>query len=97
MSAVDLILSKGPDRVMIDENEAVGWLRAKENYDITPDIIFIRNDGWSLGAPWRLKDAAEKLWSDCWVGVLIKPNSIPVTYIDYKKLKEGEINDRTQK
>lgn len=88
MSTADTILKNGPDRVMIDEIEGVSCRRAEENYNVTPDIIFIRNDGWSLGAPWNLRDAAEKTWSDCWVGVLIKPQTVPITYVDYKKLKE---------
>ena len=35
---------------------------------ITPDIVFVRNDGWSLGARRRDALAAHRLWDHDWVG-----------------------------
>ena len=52
------IMEHGPQRVMISVDEAVSSRRAREDYGINPDVIFIRNDGWSLGAPTRLEAAA---------------------------------------
>ena len=58
------------NRVLIDkEGTAVPPKRAKE-LGVSPDVIFIRDDGWTLGAPKHLKDVAHSLWSDKWVGVI---------------------------
>lgn len=63
------ILRNGPDRVVVDaEGLAVPSFRARRDYGITPDIIFIRDDGWSLGAPERFEAAAHREWKDEWVG-----------------------------
>lgn len=69
------ILNSGPDRVLIDDYEAVNWMQAQNQYGIFPDIIFIRSDGWSLGAPTRLEKVAYKLWNYEWIGFIRKPNT----------------------
>lgn len=62
----------GPDRVVVDgEGYAVKpSLAAMAN--ITPEIIFIRNDGWSLGAPENLQHVAFPLWRNEWVAFMRK-------------------------
>src|SRR5262245_59247353 len=46
------------NRVVIDElGGAVNPRRASE-MGVTPDVVFIRNDGWVLGAPARLESVA---------------------------------------
>jgi len=82
------ILSRGPRRVLVDDNYAVSRSRAAEIHGITPDIIFIRDDGWSLGAPKHLANQAEELWVDEWIGVLIRGKSQPLTMDEYHELKE---------
>ncbi|RKY28536.1 MAG: hypothetical protein DRP83_00615 [Planctomycetota bacterium] len=63
-------LSLRPDRVLISsEGDAILPSRALER-NILWDVIFIRKDGWSLGAPKGLAFAAEALWSDEWVAVI---------------------------
>ena len=63
-------LSLRPDRILVSlEGDAVPPERAVER-GIPWDVIFIRDDGWSLGASNNLVLAAEALWSDKWVAVI---------------------------
>lgn len=69
MSAIDLdavvakILEHGPTRVLTSDI----WAEAPANGCRGLAVIFVRNDGWSLGAPDRLVDAARALWAEAWV------------------------------
>jgi len=81
--AVALILIHGPSRVMIDEYEAKPAKIAKDMYDQEPVVIFIRNDGWSLGASKKLVHAAERIWRDQWAAVLVRPNEEPIRYQEW--------------
>lgn len=70
------ILMVGPARVMINaEGEAVASARAREQFGVDPDVIFIRDDGWSLGAPKQFETVAFKLWEGSWIGFLRKPHT----------------------
>jgi len=61
------IIRCGPDRVVVDkEGTAMSWKRAAER-GIFVDAIFIRDDGWSLGAPTELAEVAYSLWPREWV------------------------------
>jgi len=67
------IKANGPDRVVINEyGDAVPSQRAREAHNITPIIIFIRHDGWSLGAPDPYERIAYELWKDEWSHVLLQ-------------------------
>jgi len=81
------IVANGPRRVLVEGDFSATLRRAKEIYDIEPDIVFIRNDGWSLGAPDHLADNAERLWAGHWIGVLIRPNINPITMDEYEKIR----------
>jgi hypothetical protein len=67
-----LIRKHGPNRVVVDENGyAVSPKRAKRDYGRTKlDVIFIRSDGWSLGASADLAAVAEANSPNHWIGVL---------------------------
>lgn len=70
------ILRDGPTRVIVDSGAlGVTPKRAREEYNITPDVIFIRNDGWSLGAPARFEQVALALWRDDWIGIIRCPDT----------------------
>lgn len=86
------VVARGPSRVMISEDEGVCCARARGEYGITPDIIFIRDDGWTLGAPSNLIAAAERTWADDWIGVLVKPESKPVSYHEWRKTLDHHLN-----
>lgn len=88
VNATSRILAHGPTRVLVNEDGiAMTSKRAREVHGITPDIIFIRDDGWSLGAPKYLADIAEAIWENHWKGVLLRPLSVPITYGEYLRVK----------
>lgn len=71
---VQEILRRGPDRVVINSGgEAVPPRRAREEHGIDPTVIFIRDDGWSLGAPADFEQVAHKLWANEWIAFVRKP------------------------
>jgi hypothetical protein len=74
LKALEGIAYNGPTRVVVNsDGEAKPPMRAKKENEIKPDVIFVRNDGWSLGAPIELYDVAEKMWAGDWVMVIRKP------------------------
>lgn len=76
----------GPDRVVINrEGEAVPPFRARRDYNIHPDIIFARDDGWTLAAPDSLKDVAEAMWKKEWIGVFLRGSWKPIPYEEWKR------------
>ena len=57
-----------PRRVVINsDGDAVPYAIARDEHDIVPDIIFVRNDGWTLGAPRHLMNVAALMWPKDWV------------------------------
>jgi len=59
---------EGPTRVVIDmSGEAIAPVRALEYHREQPDIIYIREDGWSLGTPHAFDAVAHNMWVDKWV------------------------------
>lgn len=72
LDTLNLIAQNGPTRVVINsDGEALPPGRAKREQGIEPDMIFVRYDGWSLGAPMSLRHVAESKW--VYVCVLHKP------------------------
>ncbi|HUS49149.1 MAG TPA: hypothetical protein VMZ91_03235 [Candidatus Paceibacterota bacterium] len=60
------IAKNGPDRVVInEEGDGIPSDRALKK-GISPDIIFIRDDNWSLGSTHDLEDIAYNMWNDKW-------------------------------
>ena len=41
-----------------------------------PQIVFVRHDGWMLGAHVKFEEVAYKLWKEEWVGFCKYPNDI---------------------
>lgn len=61
----------GPTRVVISkEGEAVNPKRAREQ-NIFSNVVFVRNDGWSLGTPDKFMMTALNMWPDEWTHVII--------------------------
>lgn len=72
--AAKQLKEEGPARVLINaEGEGLGAARAREKHGIKPDIIFIRRDGWTLGAPDWLEAEAFRQWPDQWVAFMRRP------------------------
>jgi hypothetical protein len=69
------IAYNGPTRVVVDSSgEVKPPIRAKRENGIESDVIFVSNDGWSLGAPIELCDVAEDIHDAVdWVVVIHKP------------------------
>lgn len=66
---------KGFNRVVISyEGDAVSMERAIK-MGFSPDVGFMRKDGWSLGAPSELEDVAFRLWADEWTHQIRKPDT----------------------
>lgn len=81
------------DRVMISEHEAISPVRASRDHGIRPSIIFVRKDGWSLGAHSTFTLAAYKIWENDWEYWCKPPNMRlrPIsTYREAIKLMIGE-------
>ena len=77
------IASIGCDRVITtSDGGSVPYQNAINEYGIDVEIIFIRDDGWTLGCHRTKLSNAYPLWKDEWVAVLIKPMSDPLT-IEY--------------
>ena len=55
-----------PTRVVVDDTGMANTPDIAESFGITADIVFLRNDGWSLGAPFRFEGIAYRMWSDSW-------------------------------
>jgi hypothetical protein len=54
------------DRVLVDQFTATTRKRALDDHDISPTVFFVRDDGWTLGAPKHLETQAYKLYSADW-------------------------------
>lgn len=67
------VSKNGPIRVMVNDDESVSARSARADFGIKPVVIFLRDDGWTLGAPKHLEEAARQLWAGQWVGVFRHP------------------------
>ena len=64
----------GPGRVVINrEGEATTPFRAHQEHGITPTIMFVRDDGWTLGAPPQFEKVAFEMWPEQWIGFSALP------------------------
>lgn len=62
------IREHGPTRVLVHANGlAVRRWKAEQVYGILPSVVYVREDGWSLGAPVELERAAYDLYAEKWV------------------------------
>ena len=78
----------GPRRALINnEGEATTPERAyRLNKKREPDIIFIREDGWTLGTLKEWEPTARELWKDMWVAVIIRPGVKSISFVSYENL-----------
>ncbi|MDP2908675.1 MAG: hypothetical protein Q8N77_02620 [Nanoarchaeota archaeon] len=78
--------------VVIDsEGSAVQPKIAERDHGITPDIVFIRDDGWTLGAPKIYEDIAYKLWSDYWTHFATKEEKKKRPISEYASYKTAKV------
>lgn len=76
MSLCKKLQHRGPDRVVINAHgDAVPPKVAKKTHGVESDVIYIRGDSWSLGAPLPLASVAHALWQNDWAARMEKTNS----------------------
>lgn len=73
------IIEQGPDKVMVSPHEAADTERARR-MGIGWDVVFIRVDGMTLGAPDKYRHDAERSWREFWVAYLAKPDMEIIRY-----------------
>ncbi len=84
------IMMNGPSRVVINsDGEATSSIRAREALRVEPDIIFIRDDGWSLAAPRSFEAVAYNMWKGEWIGFIRRPNMYAEYMNVYEIITEG--------
>lgn len=76
------VLRRGPCRILVTPNEALSPTRARRQ-GMNADIIFIRDDGWSLGAPACLEKSAFHLWKGYWTGFIRMPGTQVIPIEEY--------------
>ncbi len=69
------IREHGPARVVVDLHAQAESPRSARLHGIIPQVIFIRGDGWSLGAPLDFAMAAYNTWAGDWVYVLTRAST----------------------
>lgn len=77
-----------PDRVVIDKfGQASPTTPLIPNeHSTTPfDVIFFRNDGWTLGAPQELETVAFKMWRDKWVAYARRGGNGKIPIAQYER------------
>jgi hypothetical protein len=52
------------------EGKATTPSRALREFSIVADVVFVRDDGWTLGAPRQWAEVARDLWGGSWVAVI---------------------------
>lgn len=64
------------NRVVIDEHgTSVPLGRAVDDYDVFPDVLFLRDDYWILGAPQKFERVAFQMWRDNWIKYVRRPST----------------------
>jgi hypothetical protein len=68
----------GTDRVLTSpRGTSVPFKYAVEEFRITVELVFIRNDGWTLGCHRAHQSVAYQMWQDEWIAMIIKPEAEP--------------------
>lgn len=60
----------GPTRVVVRPDGYAAHPNFAAKQEIQIDVVFVRNDGWSLGAPEEFEDKARDTWPSKWVAML---------------------------
>ncbi len=70
-----------PTRVIVEaDGSATTPRRAAHIFQVISNIIFIRDDGWTLGAPKEFESIAYGIWKDSWTHFVRKGHTqwIPI-------------------
>jgi hypothetical protein len=89
-AVAEAVLVRGPTRVLVSQSgDALPPRRAKIDHGISWDIVFIRDDGWSLGAPSALEAIAYSIWPDKWIGFVRRGDNRVRSICEYQPTEEG--------
>lgn len=72
-----VILVRGPSEVMVTRTDTVSPAEAMSKYRTGWDVIYIRDDGWSLAAPYYFAHYAENLHKGRWIGRVRRGDKSP--------------------
>ena len=94
-SLVRNIKESGPARVVVEPGGyAVGYRRALADHQAVPTVIFIRDDGWTLGAPEEFIEDARAIWEREWIAVLEVSTGRILSYSDWSLERDGPSTER---
>lgn len=79
---VEAVKEYGPSRVMVEKDYAIPSHKA-EKRGIKATVVFIRNDGWTLGAPVHYEKNAFETWSDHWTHFAKLPDGVATPIEEY--------------
>ncbi len=80
----------GPDRVIThSDGSKVPFQNALDEFKVSVEFIFIRDDGWTLGCS-RMHETTAYNESPDWIAVLIKPESEPRSFDNYGGLTNAD-------
>lgn len=78
------------DRVVVNHDGfAVRPAEAFEHYGVISRIIFVRKDGFAIGAPSHLAQAAFDLWPDEWREFRVWPKYEPRPVCEFRGNQAG--------
>ena len=67
-----------PVRVLVSaDGTATTPGKALKDYGVRYDVVYVRDDGWTLAAPQALDLVAYALWSDHWLVKVRLPGRLP--------------------
>lgn len=77
VAVLENIRKHGPHHVVIKESGYVVPLQtARALYDVSPDIVLIRKDGVTFGAPLDLSGVALCRYPDYWLGFVVDGSDV---------------------
>ena len=87
---VEAALQKdGPRRVIVDKSGQATSPKQAQKMGVYYEIVFIRNDGWTLGAPVELESDAIALWKERWVAYWRPCDPIARPMTEYRQGRIG--------
>lgn len=73
-AALKRLAVHGPDRVVVNRHGEGRPPRLEP--DVPIQVILIRRDGWTLGAPWDLAEVAKRLWVGEWAAFVLPTHGL---------------------
>ena len=83
--ATNIAKGKNPQRILIDSD---GLAVSPKRTDVVPDIVFVRDDGWSLGCKFENRNVAETMWKYNWEYVVVLGVVVKSDVFTYERWKE---------